>query len=37
MYLFEFTDESSHHGEELGRVITGSSNLTRSGLRGQFE
>lgn len=37
MYLFEFTEESSHHGEELGRVITGSSNLTRSGLRGQFE
>ncbi|MCF6333765.1 MAG: SNF2-related protein [Draconibacterium sp.] len=37
MYLFEFNDASSHHGEELGRVITGSSNLTRSGLRGQFE
>lgn len=37
MYLFEFDDEHSHHGEELGRVITGSSNLTRSGLRGQFE
>jgi len=37
MYLFEFTEESSHHGEEVGRVITGSSNLTRSGLRGQFE
>lgn len=37
MYLFEFNEDKSHHGEEFGRVITGSSNLTRSGLRGQFE
>ncbi|MBT3385982.1 MAG: helicase [Prolixibacteraceae bacterium] len=37
MYLFEFDEEHSHHGEDLGTVVTGSSNLTRSGLRGQFE
>jgi Trp operon repressor len=37
MYLFEFNEASSHSGEDLGRVITGSSNLTRSGLRGRFE
>jgi superfamily II DNA/RNA helicase len=37
MYLFEFNKASSHSGEDLGRVITGSSNLTRSGLRGRFE
>ena len=37
MYLFEFREDKSHHGEELGRVITGSSNLTRSGLRDQYE
>jgi superfamily II DNA or RNA helicase len=37
MYLFEFDEDHSHSGEELGRVVTGSSNLTRSGLRGRFE
>ncbi|WP_297085784.1 helicase-related protein [uncultured Draconibacterium sp.] len=37
MYLFEFDEDHSHHGEELGRVVTGSSNLTRSGLRAQYE
>ena len=37
LYIFENKEEFSQGGEYPGTVITGSSNLTRSGLRGQFE
>jgi superfamily II DNA or RNA helicase len=37
LYIFENKEEFSQGKEYPGTVITGSSNLTRSGLRGQFE
>jgi len=37
MYIFTFKDEFAEDGETPGCVITGSSNLTYSGLRGQNE
>jgi hypothetical protein len=37
MYIFSYCDESSENGETPGTVITGSSNLTYKGLRGQNE
>lgn len=37
MYLFSYKDEYSEEGETPGTVITGSSNLTYKGLRGQNE
>ena len=37
MYIFSYDDVHSEEGENLGNVITGSSNLTYSGLRGQNE
>ena len=37
LYLFENKDEYSQGGEFAGTVITGSSNLSRAGLRGQHE
>lgn len=37
MYLFSYKDEFSEEGETPGTVITGSSNLTYKGLRGQNE
>ena len=37
MYIFSFKEGESENGDMLGRVITGSSNLTYSGLRGQNE
>lgn len=37
LYLFEKKEEFSEGGEYPGSVITGSSNLSRSGLRGQHE
>lgn len=37
LYLFENKDEYSQGGEFPGTLITGSSNLSRSGLRGQHE
>ncbi len=37
LYIFENDEEHNHGGEFPGSVITGSSNLTRSGLRDRFE
>lgn len=37
LYLFENKDEYLQGGEFLGTLITGSSNLSRSGLRDQHE
>jgi len=37
LYLFENKDEYSQGGEFPGTLITGSSNLSRAGLRGQHE
>jgi superfamily II DNA or RNA helicase len=37
MYIFSFDEYHNENGENLGNVITGSSNLTYSGLRGQNE
>jgi hypothetical protein len=37
MYIFSYSDVHSENGENLGNVITGSSNLTYNGLRGQNE
>ena len=37
MYIFSYSDAHSENGENLGTVITGSSNLTFNGLRGQNE
>ena len=37
LYIFENAKQHSQGGEFLGTVITGSSNLTRSGLRDRFE
>ena len=37
LYIFENAEQYSQGGEFLGTVITGSSNLTRSGLRDRFE
>jgi len=37
MYIFTFKDEFAEDGETPGCVITGSSNLTYNGLRGQNE
>lgn len=37
LYIFQNKKEFSQGGEYLGTVITGSSNLSRSGLRGRFE
>jgi superfamily II DNA or RNA helicase len=37
MYIFEYREEFAEDGETPGCVITGSSNLTYSGLRGQNE
>ncbi len=37
LYIFENKTEQNHGGEFLGTVITGSSNLTHSGLEGRFE
>lgn len=37
MYIFSYCDEFSEDGETPGTVITGSSNLTYKGLRGQNE
>jgi superfamily II DNA or RNA helicase len=37
LYIFENKEEHSQGGEFPGTVITGSSNLTRSGLRDRFE
>jgi len=37
MYIFSFKDSETEDGNMLGRVITGSSNLTYSGLQGQNE
>lgn len=37
LYVFENAEQHNHGGEFLGTVITGSSNLTRSGLRDRFE
>lgn len=37
MYIFTYNEGSSEMGEDPGTVITGSSNLTYSGLRGQSE
>jgi len=37
MYIFTFKDELAEDGENSGNVITGSSNLTYSGLREQNE
>ena len=37
MYIFEYREEFAEEGETPGCVITGSSNLTYSGLRGQNE
>ncbi|SFK77960.1 SNF2 family N-terminal domain-containing protein [Porphyromonadaceae bacterium KH3CP3RA] len=37
MYIFSYRDEFSEEGETPGTVITGSSNLTYKGLRGQNE
>jgi len=37
LYIFENKEEFSQGGDYPGTVITGSSNFTRSGLRGRFE
>ena len=37
MYIFSYKDEHTEFGETPGSVITGSSNLTYNGLRGQNE
>lgn len=37
LYIFQNKEDYSQRGEYPGTVITGSSNLTRSGLRGRFE
>jgi len=37
LYVFENKEEFNQGGEYPGTVITGSSNLTRAGLKGQFE
>ena len=37
MYIFSYKEEYAENGETPGTVITGSSNLTYSGLRGQNE
>ncbi len=37
LYIFENKEEFSQGGDYPGTVITGSSNLSRSGLRGRFE
>lgn len=37
LYIFENGEEHNHGGEFLGTVITGSSNLTRSGMKDRFE
>ncbi|MCL2028681.1 MAG: SNF2-related protein [Bacteroidales bacterium] len=37
MYIFSFKESETENGDTLGRVITGSSNLTYSGLEGQNE
>ena len=37
LYIFENSPQHNQGGEFPGTVITGSSNLTRAGLRGQFE
>jgi len=37
LYVFENKPEHNQNGEFLGTIITGSSNLTRSGLKGQRE
>jgi superfamily II DNA or RNA helicase/HKD family nuclease len=37
LYIFENAEQHSQGGEFLGTVITGSSNLTRSGLKDRFE
>ncbi|MEA2013281.1 MAG: phospholipase D-like domain-containing protein [Verrucomicrobiota bacterium] len=37
LYLFEHKEEFNQNGINPGTMITGSSNLTRSGLRGQHE
>jgi len=37
LYVFENKKEFNQGGDFLGTVITGSSNLSRSGLRGRFE
>ncbi len=37
LYIFENKKEFSQNGEFPGTVITGSSNLSRAGLRGRFE
>ena len=37
LYLFEHKEELNQNGLNPGTMITGSSNLTRSGLRGQHE
>ena len=37
LYIFENRKDTNHGGEFLGTVITGSSNLTHSGLEGRFE
>ena len=37
MYIFTFDENNDETGENIGNVITGSSNLTYSGLRGQNE
>ena len=37
MYLFEHKEEQSHGGQLPGTLITGSSNLSRSGLKDRLE
>jgi len=37
MYIFSYSELHAENGENLGNVITGSSNLTYNGLRGQNE
>lgn len=37
MYLFEYNDGANEKGEQPGTVITGSSNLSRSGLKDRVE
>ena len=37
MYIFAYREDFAEEGETPGCVITGSSNLTYSGLRGQNE
>ncbi|MDR0926953.1 MAG: phospholipase D-like domain-containing protein [Ignavibacteria bacterium] len=37
LYIFNYLEEKNNNGEDIGRVITGSSNFTASGLQHQHE